>query len=88
MASGAALTASPVWGQMLANALNLPLQMVAETELTARGLAVLMLSHLHDRAWADYFPRVSHTLHPDPAQVTIFSAALERQLQLYQQLYG
>ena len=44
VAGGGALQASTAWAQMIADAFNSPLQLLAEAEVTARGVALMILT--------------------------------------------
>lgn len=85
-ASGGAITASPLWAQIIANALNRPLNITAETELTARGTAILALHAIGLCSLKDYPPTVLSVIEPDAASVARMKAARERQVSLYQKL--
>ncbi|MBE0690612.1 MAG: carbohydrate kinase, partial [Anaerolineae bacterium] len=86
MAGGGALSASPVWVQTIANALNRTIHLVAETEITARGTAILALRALGRCSLSDYPPAIERIIHPVPEHVTILRQALERQVDLYQKV--
>ena len=88
MASGGAISASTVWSQIIANALNRPLQIIGNPETTARGVAILILSHLHHKQWSDYPPDVARVIEPQADAVTIYQETRQRQQALYQRLYG
>jgi len=88
MAAGGALQASPAWAQILANALNAPLRLLAEAEITARGVCLLMRHSLDGTALLAQAPAIAAELQPDPAAVPIMRAARQRQMDLYQRLYG
>jgi gluconokinase len=86
IASGGALAASPAWAQMIASALGLPLHITVETELTARGTAILAASAL-DKTALHAFPPTSHrVIDPQPHQARLLRLARERQQALYQQI--
>jgi len=86
MAGGGALSASPVWVQTIANALNRTIHLVAESEITARGTAILALRALGRCALSDYPPAIERIVQPVPEHVTILRQALERQVDLYQKV--
>ncbi len=86
MAGGGALQSSAIWAQMIANAFDTPLHLLAETEVTARGVA-LMLRRSLDGMPPD-LPQISGIVQPDPAGVKLLRAARERQIDLYQRLYA
>jgi gluconokinase len=86
MGGGGALTASPAWAHMIANALNRPLSITAEPEITARGTAMLALSAIRRFRLQDMPPPVAYTIEPTPAIVDILRQARERQVELYNKL--
>ncbi|MCC6616318.1 MAG: gluconokinase [Anaerolineae bacterium] len=86
MAGGGALAASAVWVQTIANALNRTIHLVAETEITARGTAILALRALGRCSLADHPPAIERIVEPIPAHVTVLRRALERQVELYQKV--
>lgn len=88
IASGGALRASPAWQQMLANALDRPVQIAGEGEITARGTAILALAALDERDLSSFPPSITATVMPVPAGVAAMREAQERQQQLYHQFYG
>ena len=88
MAGGGALEASAVWTQMIANAFDSPLQLLAESEITARGVALMLLRSLDGIALTDQAPPISSVVQPDPESVARMKAARERQVDLYQRLYA
>lgn len=87
MAGGGALSASATWAQMMTDAFNRPISLLAEPEVTARGVALLALSVWEDIKLADFPPRIAHILQPHPETVPIYAAARARQKALYRQLY-
>ncbi len=86
MASGGALAASVVWAQMMADSLARPLFVVGG-ETSARGVAILLLSHLHGSSWSDFPPKIVDELQPHPPAVEKYQHARERQRNLYRRLY-
>ncbi|MFN8375738.1 MAG: gluconokinase [Anaerolineae bacterium] len=88
VASGGALTASPAWAQMMANALNRPIQLTAESELTARGVALLVLRAREGAALDAYPLRIMQVAQPNAAHVEIMRGALARQRDLYRRVIG
>lgn len=88
MAGGGALRASQVWLQMLANAFDAPIQCLAEPEITARGVALMLLKSLDGRGLQSNTPKIETTVNPDLDAVKRFQSARERQVDLYQRLYG
>ena len=88
MAGGGALDASPIWARMIADAFDAPLNLLAETEITARGVALLLREALDGAPIDADVPRIKQVIYPDPAHVPAYQAARERQLDLYRRLYG
>ena len=80
IASGAAVTRSRAWTQMLANALGHPVVWSHEPEATSRGVALLALQAI-DGVRDGATPRapLGETFEPDPAHHARYRAALERQ---------
>jgi gluconokinase len=87
-AGGGALGASKAWAQIVADALNVPLRLVAEEEPTARGVAILALAALGAAGLTDLPPKVETTLTPRAERASALQQAAERQAALYQALYG
>ncbi|GIL14144.1 MAG: sugar kinase [Chloroflexota bacterium] len=85
---GGALRRSPAWASIIANALGRPLHLLDESEITARGTAILALRALGRCGLADFPPRFAYTIEPVPAIVDILQAARERQARLYEQTIG
>lgn len=85
---GGALAASPAWAQIIADALNRPLHLLAEPEITARGTALLALHALDGLSLDTHPPQVARVLMPNADAAARLAAARERQTRLYQQLYG
>ncbi|MEO8607888.1 MAG: gluconokinase [Chloroflexota bacterium] len=83
---GGALSASPAWAHMIANALNRPLHITEETEITARGVAILALYALGKASLSAYPPAIAYTIEPIPAVAEALQAARERQMALYRTL--
>jgi len=88
VASGRSLEASPAWTHMIANALNRPVKLTHEDEITARGTAILALSAVDGRALSDFPLKIAKTVKPHPAAVETLRAARERQEALYHKFYG
>jgi gluconokinase len=85
--AGGALTASPAWAQIMANAFGRPLEVLAEPEVTARGVAILALHALGASALDAYPPAIADTFQPQPDHVRALRAAREKQTWLYKRLY-
>jgi gluconokinase len=88
VASGGAVESSRAWAQMIANALNRPLHLAGESEITARGTAILALAILDKCDLSEYPLRIAETIAPQPAAVEALRAAGTRQETLYHRLYG
>jgi gluconokinase len=86
IASGGAL-ASGALCQMIADALDRPIHLCAEREITARGTAVLVLAALDGAALDAFAPTLVRRIIPDLAGAAAMRTALERQTALYQLLY-
>ena len=69
VASGGALDRSPAWRQMIANALNRPIQFAGDSEITARGAAILALSTVSKHPLSGYPPKITDTHQPQSAAV-------------------
>jgi gluconokinase len=80
---GGALAASPEWAQMIANALNRPLSIPQEKEITARGAAVLALNAIGAGALNAFPPEMAYTVEPQPEHVAVLRGARQRQIDLY-----
>src|SRR5262249_31125431 len=87
VASGKPLEVSRAWTQMIADALNRPVKLAAESEMTARGTAILALSALDHTELSSYPLEIAATVEPQPKAVKIMRAARERQEALYHMLY-
>jgi gluconokinase len=83
---GGALTSSPAWAHMIANAINRTLHITEEAEITARGTAILTLYALNLCSLNSYPPAIAYTIEPIPAVVDLLRAARERQESLYKEL--
>ena len=84
-ASGGALAASPGWSRLIANALNRPLHLLSEAEITARGTAILALRVL-DPDFTPDPPERAAIYQPDPDHHAALRDALDRQHALYDHL--
>ncbi|MCA9914597.1 MAG: gluconokinase [Anaerolineae bacterium] len=83
LASGGALENSLSWVQMMANAMNRPLHLLAESETTGRGAALLMLHALDGVPLDAYPPQISRIIAPQPGAYDILQASVQRQRELY-----
>jgi gluconokinase len=89
IATGGALTASPAWTQMLADALGEPLVVSEESEASARGAALLALEGaglLPDLRAAP--ARLGREYLPDPERHARYQEGRARQAALYRALLG
>lgn len=87
IASGGALQHSPVWTQMIADAIGHPILMSQEAEATSRGSAILALESLGMIASLDDLAQAEGQIfHPDTQRNLIYKAAIERQRRLYDKL--
>ncbi|TKD00896.1 gluconokinase [Polyangium fumosum] len=85
-AGGGALSASPAWAQMFADAMQTPVHLMGE-EATVRGAAMLALEARGLGSLADLAPSASHRFAPRPEVAGVYRAAKERQIELYRRLY-
>ncbi|RIK44676.1 MAG: carbohydrate kinase [Chloroflexi bacterium] len=89
IASGGGLLSSPVWLQIFADVLDQPILALDEKEITSRGIALLGLEQIGAiRRMADLPPATGQTYLPNAAAHTAHTAAIERQVQFYEQFYG
>ncbi|HEY1351095.1 MAG TPA: gluconokinase [Ktedonobacteraceae bacterium] len=85
--SGAALLKSALLRQALADTLNRPLDLLASSEASARGAALLALETLGIIPdLAQLTPSITSTVQPDPARHAIYQQARQRQQALYERL--
>lgn len=80
---GGALEASPAWAQIIANAMNLPLHLTVESEITARGTAILARAAIGAGGIDDFPPKIARTLTPQSAAVEKLAVARARQVVFY-----
>ena len=84
VAGGGALTASPVWTQMVADVLGFKVERCELEETSSRGVALLALEVI-DPAFDARGAAVPGTMfHPDPGAYSIYRSARERQVRLYE----
>lgn len=83
---GGALRASPAWTQIIANALNTPIYVADEPEITLRGVAHLLLASLNSTPLPNPEVSVAGVFEPQPAAVERLQAARLRQETLYRNL--
>ena len=87
MAGGGALLSSPAWARMIADAFDTPIHLLAEAEITARGVALMLRRRLDGRTLDADQPAIERVIEPEPERVQLLSRARERQIDLYQRLY-
>jgi gluconokinase len=83
IASGGALLSSPVWLQIIADALGRQVVASGETEASCRGVALLALEALGVAANELPPAELGRVYAPDAARTAIYRAAIERQQRLY-----
>ncbi len=84
IASGAALLNSPVWVQILADVLGVPVTVSGEEEASARGAALVALRALGViQSWQELPAARGKTYMPNPQYFEIYRRARERQKSLY-----
>ena len=88
MASGGALYASEAWAQCLADALNRPLHLLDDPEVTAHGTAFLAEAALTSRSLDTFQPAVKQVLQPRSEAAQMLQDRLSQQLELYHRLYS
>jgi gluconokinase len=87
VATGGALLASPVWIQIMADVLGLPVTPSTETEASSRGAALLALEALGALPSLEAAPAgVGVPVSPDPARHARYQDGLARHRQLYDAL--
>jgi gluconokinase len=84
--SGGALGRSPVWAQIITDALGVPIVLGIDAEASARGAALLALEALGRPAPSP--PSPARVLLPDPARHARYRAARRRQSLLYDNIVG
>ncbi|MBI1278041.1 MAG: carbohydrate kinase [Anaerolineaceae bacterium] len=84
---GGGAVSSPVWTQMICNAINRHVKLVKESEPTAHGVALLLAQVVYQMPLGEYVPVSARTFTPEPENVLRMSAAGERQANLYRRLY-
>ena len=80
---------SPVWQQIIADVLGVPVAISAEPETTSRGTALLALKALGViQALSDLPAPTNAIFSPDAANHEIYARAIERQKSLYNAVVG
>lgn len=85
--SGGAISASPVWARMIADAIGRPITLSTEPEASSRGAALLALraaGMIEDEA--NVPAPLGETISPDPGRNALLRHALQRQQELYRRL--
>jgi gluconokinase len=85
VASGAALSRSPVWTQMMADTLAHAVMPCQEPEATSRGAALIALGRLG--VIKDAATRYGPMIQPIAKNGELYMAALQRQRRLYEKLF-
>jgi gluconokinase len=88
MASGGALHASEAWAQVIADALNRPLHLLDDSEVTAHGTAFLAEAALRNLSLSALQTDVQTVLQPRPGKARMLQQLLDEQNRLYQRLYS
>jgi len=89
VASGGALLASEWWMQTMANVLQAPVSTTTDEQDTSRGTAILALHALGEWKSLDEVPtEIDRTYQPDGSVADLYRSARERQLDLYDRLFG
>ncbi len=86
MAGGGALAASAAWAQIMCDALNRPVHLLDAGEITACGVARLVLESLDGVPLNAVEPSVARVLTPRPHAAARLQVARERQRALYEQV--
>jgi len=86
VASGGALAHSPIWAQILTDALGVPVALGSDAEASARGAALLALEALG--VPPPEAPAPLRILQPSPERHARYRAARERQRHLYDNIVG
>ncbi len=87
VASGGALRASPIWAQIIADALGRPLRLSGVREASSRGAVLLALEMAGKiKSIEDTPTPLSQTYEPDATRHARYRAGLERQQVIYERL--
>jgi gluconokinase len=88
IASGGAMLHSNLWVQIVADAIGAPVTLSAVEEASARGVAMSALVAQGEVASLQEFPDFTgRTCRPDPGAHQRYRQAIQRQQELYQQLF-
>lgn len=88
LAGGGALKSSAAWAQIIANALNQPLYLAAESETTARGVAILALRAVGEGDLTSFPAEIERLIEPDEHRAEMLRKARDRQMDLYAMFYS
>lgn len=87
VATGGALTRSPAWVQMMADALGTPIAVSSEAEGSSRGAALLALEQLGVVPDVATLPtRTGRVYQPDPRRHAVYRTAQQRHRDYYRRL--
>ncbi|MBI5667071.1 MAG: gluconokinase [Chloroflexi bacterium] len=86
IAGGGGVRQSPAWAHILANALNRPLYVLENDEITGRGTAILALRAVGGCSLGDFPPEIAYGIEPIREIVETLRAARDRQTALYRAL--
>lgn len=82
-AGGGALASSPYWAQLCADAIGVPLNLLGESEVTARGVALMVRQAIGLGHWEDFPPRVAQRLMPREQSQEVWAQIMQQQAKLY-----
>ncbi len=89
VASGGAMQASRYWLQTMADVLQLPVAVPAESQDTCRGAAALALHGLGEWPALDHVEvEIVGACEPNPGRAAVYQDAAARQRELYEQVVG
>jgi len=86
VASGGAFTHFPLWGQMIADAVDLPVNMSSEAEATSRGAAILASEVLGNTSHSLASATIAHTYQPNAHAHARYSDAWDKMNENYHRL--
>lgn len=87
MASGGALANSAAWAQIIADALQRPLHLINEPEITALGTAHLAWCALNHQSVTGASPTIARVIEPRIQYADVMSELVEKQQKLYAKFY-
>lgn len=88
MASGGALSHSPAWAQIIADALGKPLHILDEPEITALGTAHMANCALRNQPLSGAAPHVAEVIQPRPEYAGRYADLSDQQRTLYRTMRG